>query len=192
MTSLRQRLLLVAGWIAAAVGAGVVASGAVAVAGGQVLDRPLRPLTAAEVAALPVVEVGAPDAFEPHASGGLVSTTGGPTEGSEVDAQDREDPAGAGGSTATSDGTSDDPILSNDDAEFKVVSVEGGQASFSSTGERLLVLWATPQPGYIASTRSASPQSITIEFSSSLGVWVMEATIVDGAISIVSRPEPLT
>ncbi|MGI9667770.1 MAG: hypothetical protein ACR2N2_11870 [Acidimicrobiia bacterium] len=192
MTSLRQRLLLVAGWFAAAIGAGVVASGAVAVAGGQVLDRPLRPLTAAEVAALPVVEVGAPDAFEPHASGGLVSTTGGPTEGSDVDVQDRDDPAGTGGSTATDDSAGADPILSTGDSAFRVVSVEGGQASFSATGDRLLVLWATPQPGYIASTRSITPQRITIEFSSSLGVWVMEATLVDGAISVVSRPEPLT
>lgn len=55
MTPMRQRLLLVAGWLLAAIGAGVVASAAVAVAGGQVMDRPLSPLTAAEVAALPVV-----------------------------------------------------------------------------------------------------------------------------------------
>ncbi|MDK1096694.1 MAG: hypothetical protein QGM47_05470 [Actinomycetota bacterium] len=58
MIATRQRLFLVAGWLTAAFGAGLVASGAVAVAGGQVLDRPLRPLTAAEVAALPVVSVG--------------------------------------------------------------------------------------------------------------------------------------
>lgn len=51
--SMRQRLLLVAGWVLAAVGTSVVASAAVAVAGGQVNERPLRPLTAAEVAALP-------------------------------------------------------------------------------------------------------------------------------------------
>ena len=56
MRTMRQSLLLVAGWIVAAVGAGVVASGAVAVAGGQVFDRPIRPLNAAEVAALPVDE----------------------------------------------------------------------------------------------------------------------------------------
>ncbi len=51
---MRQRLLLVAGWAVAAVVSGLVSAGAVAVAGGQVTDRPLRPLTAAEVAALPV------------------------------------------------------------------------------------------------------------------------------------------
>ena len=50
---MRQRLLLVAGWVLAAVGTSVVASAAVAATGGQVTDRALRPLTAAEVAALP-------------------------------------------------------------------------------------------------------------------------------------------
>ncbi|MFB3049384.1 MAG: hypothetical protein ACE1Z9_04450, partial [Acidimicrobiia bacterium] len=68
---MRQRLLLVAGWIVAAVGAGVVASGAVAVAGGQVFDRPIRPLSASEVAALPVDEtVAALGSSVRQASGG--------------------------------------------------------------------------------------------------------------------------
>jgi hypothetical protein len=69
MRALRQRLLLVAGWVVAAVATGLVSAGAVAVAGGQVNDRPLNPLSAAEVAALPVVtadECGE----EPPASGG--------------------------------------------------------------------------------------------------------------------------
>ena len=52
MSSMRQRLLLVAGWAAAAVVASLVSTGAVAVAGGQVTDRPLPPLSASEVAAL--------------------------------------------------------------------------------------------------------------------------------------------
>lgn len=54
MTPMRQRLLLVVGWLLAATVTGLVSAGAVSVAGGQVTDRPLRPLTAAEVAALPV------------------------------------------------------------------------------------------------------------------------------------------
>ncbi len=52
MGSMRQRLLLVAGWAAAAVVATLVSTGAVAVAGGQVNDRPRSPLSASEVAAL--------------------------------------------------------------------------------------------------------------------------------------------
>ncbi len=69
MRALRQRLLLVAGWVVAAVATGLVSAGAVAVAGGQVNDRPLNPLSAAEVAALPVMT--ADDCGEePPASGG--------------------------------------------------------------------------------------------------------------------------
>lgn len=75
MTSLRQRLLLVAGWAAAAVATGLVSAGAVAVAGGQVTDRPLRPLSAAEVAALPVTNEDACGADGPLASGGPTSSS---------------------------------------------------------------------------------------------------------------------
>jgi hypothetical protein len=193
MYLLRQRLLLVAGWVTAAVGAGVVASGAVAVAGGQVLDRPLRPLTAAEVAALPVVEVGAPDVFEPHASGGFVSTTGGPTQGSEDDAEDREGPAGAGGSTAIDESDADSGLLVEPPiSDVELVSVEGGRVSFALEDGSLYLLWATPRPGNVASTRDATPEGITVAFSSSLGVWVVEATLVGDAIVITSGPEPLT
>ncbi|CAN5291087.1 hypothetical protein BH24ACT7_BH24ACT7_08090 [soil metagenome] len=68
MRVLRQRLLLVAGWVVAAVATGLVSAGAVAVAGGQVTDRPLHPLSAAEVAALPVSTDDCGE--EPPASGG--------------------------------------------------------------------------------------------------------------------------
>jgi len=195
---MRQRLLLVAGWIAAAVGSGLVATGAVAVAGGQVLDRPLRPLTAAEVAALPVVQVGSPESVGPHASGGLVSSTGGPTEGSDDIVPGSEEPAGTRGSAAGSsdamapEGMALDPIGLNDPSVFRIASVEGGQTSFVVAHDMLILLWATPSAGYVAQTRSVAPTSITVQFSSSLNVWVVEATLTDGAIEIVSRPEPLT
>lgn len=68
---MRQKLLLIAGWAVAAVGSSVVASGAVAVAGGQVTDRPLRLLSASEVEAIPIVNTVALSASSgPPASGG--------------------------------------------------------------------------------------------------------------------------
>src|SRR3990172_1203985 len=101
MAAMRQRLLLVAGWIVAAVGAGVVASGAVAVAGGQVFDRPIRPLNAAEVAALPVDEsVATLGSSVRLASGGSQARTGETNEGSGRDtagAIGSERPVGPGG-----------------------------------------------------------------------------------------------
>lgn len=196
MIPLRQRLLLVAGWIIAAVGAGLVASGAVAVAGGQVLDRPLRPMTAAEVAALPVVEVEEPDVIEPHASGGFGTTTGDSTSGSD-DVEGPEGPSGTGGSTASSDDAVDpddaiDPTTLSSGTAVRVVANEGGRASFVDADGSLLLLWATPRAGYVATTRELTPESITLVFSSNRGVWVMEARLADGAIGVVSRTEPLT
>lgn len=204
MTTLRQRLLLVAGWVFAAVGAGLVASGAVAVAGGQVLDRPLRPLTAAEVAALPVVEVEAPDALEPHASGGLGSTTGDSTSGSD-DADGSDEPSGAGGSTASprepteippepSDAPTDepvDPVLTADSPDVAVVTTAGGRASFVEANGTLLLLWATPGSGFAMSGRTETPTSIGLAFSSAREVWVIEAVLEDGSIVVTATSGPL-
>lgn len=193
MYSLRQRLLLVAGWLAAAVGAGVVASGAVAVAGGQVLDQPLRPLTAAEVAALPVVEVGEPDVFEPQASGGFVSTTGEPAQGSEDSAPDLTDLAGTGGSTASDVVVAaPDPLVQVPAPDVELVSVEGGRASFVLDDQSLYLLWATPQPGYVVSSREGEADGLVVAFSSARGVWVIEAAVIDGELIVTSGPEPLT
>ena len=192
MSAMRQRLLLVAGWIAAAVGSVLVASGAVAVAGGQVLDRPLRPLTASEVAALPVVQVVSPDIVEPHASGGLEPTTGEITEGSADDAADSDESAGTGGSTAEdSSSRVSDPVGPNVPAVVEIASVEGGLASFVVSEGKLILLWATPSAGYVAQTRAVTDTSLSIQFISSLNVWVLEATIDDGRIVIETRTEPL-
>ncbi len=144
---MRQRLLLVAGWIVAAVGAGVVASGAVAVAGGQVFDRPIRPLNAAEVAALPVDESLA--ALEPSvrlASGGSQASTGDATEGGRdtAGASGSERPARPGGVTAEAE-------IDLIRVPPTVTHVSGGSASVSSSGDEWQILWATPKPSYAVS-----------------------------------------
>lgn len=192
MHPMRQRLLLVVGWLAAVVGAGVVATAAVAVAGGQVLDQPLRPLTAAEVAALPVVQAGSPDNDEPQASGGLVPDAGEPAQGSESEV------IGPPRTTEDADGTIIEAPSSGLEAygpvnpsTVRTGSIEGGHASFLVTENGLSLLWATPNPGYIAQTRSAEPDSITVAFSSSLHVWLIEATFDGTDIVIDTRPENL-
>ena len=99
---MRQRLLLIAGWAVAAFGSSVVASGAVAVAGGQVTDRPLRLLSASEVEAIPIVNTAAGSAIsEPPASGGIADSSGAPDEVIDTAAgrADRRSPAGDGGAT---------------------------------------------------------------------------------------------
>jgi hypothetical protein len=192
MHQLRQRLLLVAGWITAAVGAGLVATAAVAVAGGQVLDHPLRPLTAAEVAALPVVQVGSPDDVEPQASGG-VPDVGGPAQGSDPGAADRTDVADAESITLiVAPSTGLEAYGPANPSTVRTGTAEGGHASFLITEKGLSLLWATPAPGYIAQTRSADQDTVTVVFSSSLHVWLIEATFDGTDIVIATRPERLT
>jgi len=193
MHPLRQRLLLVVGWITAAVGAGLIATAAVAVAGGQVLDQPLRPLTAAEVAALPVTHEGSPDYAEPQPSGALAPDS--------VDASQGSDPA----STTPPEGsdTLDATVIATpstgleaygpvNPSTVRTGSVEGGHASFLITYTGLSLLWATPAPGYIAQTRSAGDDAVTVVFSSGLNAWLIEATFDGTDIVIDTRPEKLT
>jgi len=194
---MRQRLLLVAGWVFAAIGSVLVASGAVAIAGGQVLDRPLRPLTAAEVAALPVVPVGLTDATEPQASGGIERTTGEPTVGSDTADPGLTDPVSTGGSSHSSsaDSTEEsgrwDRFTSPDTANTHVEAIEAGRASFAATDGQLHLLWVTPGAGYVAHTLNRDGESITISLSSSRDVWLITATIVDDDLIVESSPTPI-
>jgi len=193
MIEMRQRLLLVAGWLAAAIGAGLVASGAVTIAGGQVLDRPLRPLTAAEVAALPVLAVGSTETLDPQASGGIVGTTGGPAAGSEeTDVESTASDSTAGSTDGSDDDAQRWDRFTNPTSSItRVVSLEAGKVSFAATDNRIDVLWATPGAGYVMHTLSREDDSVTISFSSSRDVWIVEATLLDGSLITVSGKAPL-
>jgi len=173
MRSMRQRLLLVVGWIVAVVGVGIVASGAVAVAGGQVLDRPLRPLTAAEVEALPVAE--AMTFLEPDglpASGGSDSISENTVAASESEGADPAKPVGPGGASADHPATpgnvepipsepSGNPVdvlpASGVSSDVAVTHVTGGSALIAAINDELHVLWATPKPGYAVGLPSTGP-----------------------------------
>lgn len=203
MTPMRQRLLLVVGWVVAVVGAGAVASGAVAAAGGQVLERPLRPLTAAEVAALPVDETMVRfDSSEPHASGGSESTvestivgSGNTTDGST----ETGEPAGPGGASADLPATPADDSLDPSEAagvdrdvlpaahaasDVAVAHVAGGSASLAVVNDELHVLWATPKPGYAVGLRFDDPTKLIITFTSTSNQSALAAALDDSGILI--------
>jgi hypothetical protein len=193
MVAIRQRLLLVAGWLAAVIGSVLVASGAVAIAGGQVLDRPLRPLTAAEVAALPVVAVGSTEPLEPQASGGIARTTGEPTVGSDEADTSSTEATSTGGSAGSSDDENNrwDRFTNPGNTETLVASLEAGKASFAVADGQLHLLWVTPGAGYVASTLQRDTESVTVSFSSNLDVWLIEARLIDGALEVGSGPAPI-
>ena len=194
MIPMRQRLLLVAGWLAAAIGSVLVASGAVTIAGGQVLDRPLRPLTAAEVAALPVVSVGSTEVTEPQASGGIVRTTREPTAGSDEIGAGSQEPTGTRGDAASSDDQTGrwDRFTKPGSSETLVASLQAGKASFAVTDDELRLLWATPGAGYVMSTVRHDTEAITILFSSDVDTWLVEAELIDGELVVDAGPGPLS
>ncbi|MEN8113846.1 MAG: hypothetical protein ABFS21_05615 [Actinomycetota bacterium] len=200
---MRQRLLLVAGWIVAAVGAGVVASGAVAAAGGQVLERPLRPLTAAEVAALPVDETMVTfDSNGPHASGGSESTVESTIVGSGSETTGptgADEPAGPGGASADQPATPGDDTLEPSEAagvdrdvlsvsqptsDVAVAHINGGSASLAAVDDELRVLWATPKPGYVVGLRFESPTQLFLTFTSTSNLSTLAAVLDDSGILI--------
>ncbi len=182
MIEMRQRLFLLAGWLVAAIGAGLVASAAVAIAGGQVLDRPLQPLTTAEVAALPVTAVGSSVTLEPQASGGIEPMAGGPAVGS-----------------ADLQGASQDPIptprwdrfTSPARSQSGVVVLAAGKVSFAVAEDRIHVLWVTPGSGYVMNRLTSNDASITISFSSSRDAWLVEASLIDGLLVLSSVQAPI-
>jgi len=207
---MRQRLLLAAGWIVAVVGSGVVASGAVAIAGGQVLDRPLRPLTAAEVAALPVVSSEGTQPNGPLASGGTDSSSGVPSDGSAIDrATDPPDAgsAGPGGAPTpqvvgpTSIGEVVITTLDREPAsptepyptviQSAIVHLLGGAASVYSGVDGLAVLWARPNPGYVMTLHFAAEDQLSLSFTSAATRYSLAAAVIGGELEISTSEESM-
>ncbi len=205
MSPLRQRLLLVAGWVIAAVATGLVSAGAVAVAGGQVRDRPLRPLSAAEVAALPVLTTDDCVASGPLASGGSVGGTRCPgltgsdsrTAGGDVTAQpaekeflergDLSDPLAPGRFPR---GVITPPIEPHS-AEPVVVDLVGGRVSVSVDDAALVLNSATPRPGFVADLLFERDDELTVTFWDGNHLSVLTASVgADGALQLGQSEAP--
>jgi len=205
---MRQRLLLVAGWLLAAIGAGVVASAAVAVAGGQVMDRPLSPLTAAEVAALPVVGTErTQEQIDRLASGGVTDPTvrvpaGDTGNGTATGPNGNGTPVGAGGAFAPDEASAavaepdafsaastdvesvkESHIIGSDVA---TIHVPGGSASVADLGDHLSLLWATPRPGYVVVLSFDSPTSLTLTYTSTVRRYVIDVELDESGIIVTN------
>jgi len=162
---MRQRLLLVAGWAAAAVVASLVSTGAVAVAGGQVTDRPLRPLSASEVAAL-TEECGLSDRAPclrqldnsegPPATVVAAPTTNSSPEGDEqgvspllpdeipdTPSEDPLDPAVEVDESLLVPEETDAP-----EPRAEVLELIGGRVSISGADGDVTVIWVIPSHGF--------------------------------------------
>ncbi len=165
MGPMRQRLLLVAGWAAAAVVASLVSTGAVAVAGGQVIDQPRSPLSASEVAAL-TEECGLSDRAPclrqldnsvdptttveaaPEKDLGLEGDEQGvspvlPVDDTEPPSEDPLDPGVEVDESLVP--AEPDPVP---EPRAEVVEMTGGRASVSGAEGEVKIIWAIPNAGF--------------------------------------------
>lgn len=212
MMSLRQRLLLVAGWAVAAVATGLVSAGAVAVAGGQVNDRPLRPLSAAEVAALPVIIEDLRVTSEPLASGGSASPAGtltpGGASGPDAPGDDTARPAEKELSTAADRLPPEDLIPSEEQVaaalaaaeeeerdpeiptvgprppEPEVVDVVGGRVSVSLVDGAVVLNAATPRPGFVTDLLFDRSDELTVTFWDGTHLSTVLAVVIGGELLV--------
>lgn len=170
MGSMRQRLLLVAGWATAAVVASLVSTGAVAVAGGQVTDQPLRPLSASEVAALTeecVSSERAPclrqldDSVDTQTSVVAAPTTNSSPDGDEqgVSPFPPSDVSVSDQADSTDDSLLPPPQGDVPEPSAQIVEFEGGRASISGADGEVFVIWAIPKPGFALVPSAGTRQS---------------------------------
>ena len=216
---MRQRLLLVAGWVLAAVGTSVVASAAVAATGGQVTDRALRPLTAAEVAALPggYFEVLSESLASGDSSNKDIREPG----ESDTPGSTKPSPAGAEGAlffgidhdlddngsflvlgpdgpqavlTDLLDVVEPDPVsvLEILRTDSRIEHVEGGSVSLATSADLVTLLWATPTLGWSINIEFLSGSQIIVLFTDDTVTWTVNAKVVDGLIDVATQQTGVT
>ena len=159
MGSMRQRLLLVAGWAAAAVVASLVSTGAVAVAGGQVADRPHSPLSASEVAALAEeyeTSERAPSLRQPDNSDRPTTSA---VAAPDLDSSQDGDGQGVSPSSNGEELPAADPLEDPEDLlvpedeitpepSGQIVELVGARVSVAGADGEVTVIWAIPRSGF--------------------------------------------
>lgn len=197
MATMRQRLLLVVGWVIVATVTSLVALGAVTVAGGRVNDRPLEPLSATEVAALPAA-VTVESVNEPQASGGVDSTENTSGEAPDQTGQAREgDTAADGGGNSRDDRVGDiDQNRSTATSAVEITATQvahlvGGSIGVRRLGDELFLQWVSPQPGFSTELVLAQTDFMRVAFSSpthrSLALITLDTSAIEVTITESSR-----
>lgn len=181
--SMRRRLTLFVGWLIAVVGSGLVASGAAAIAGGQVTDRPLQPLSAAEVAALPVAPVFAQLAIASGGPQGTLDERDGDTSatGNESSDEARAAAADTRGFVVRPDREPvatplNPPVITvpldpiglagtSETSDGSIFHLAGGAFAVGGTEESVVLLWATPRSGFATAVEYLSPTELIVTFT---------------------------
>ena len=196
MEQMRRRLFFVLSWLVAAVATSVVASAAVAIAGGQVSDRPLRPLTSAEVEALATTPI--PPSFFTIAPADSPVTTlvmipedvpeDNPTE------LDPESPDGdaqpfTGIGVEETEGAGPETVIV--ETRATIVHLDGGTASIGGQEGEVLLLWALPQPGFVVE-HLFDENGLTVIFNDGRRqTWVVAAWTDEEGITVETFEGPV-
>jgi hypothetical protein len=198
MLSMRQRVLLVAGWVLAAAVTSLVASAAVTVAGGRVTDRPLRPVAAPNPAPPAVDTESVSDPSEFLASRSFVCREATPSEEEQVVGQRSGIPDGAAGDELDADltqenATGEDPTApggvdgglsaAGDVKSVQAVSTPGGTVVVQRGGVTNGLRSLTWRPGYAVTCTYLDAQTLSVVFTRGDSSWVVIARLEDGLLT---------
>lgn len=190
-----RRFLLVVGWFVAAAAVGTVASAAVSLAGGQVLDRALHPLTAAEVAALPVPTGHGAGAAAEHPASGATASTAPPREGGAGAADPGVSTDGPIGPAGVIEGTPVTPAPHEDrtpggEAGFSgratTLHLRGGSVALAADQGTVRLLWATPRQGYVGEVVAHGTGALAVGLLGGGRLYIVHGAIVDGTLRVAT------
>jgi cytoskeletal protein RodZ len=207
MVRMQRRFMLFSIWLLATLVTGGLAWSAVAVAGNRTVgDGPVRPLSAAEVAALPGSTAPAPSAALDERRGSTTTDAGAERPGpSATPAATSTNPstttpaipaattasatttvaqtAASTASTGTpSTSTSTSNASSTQPFAYHLV---GGSIGIDLNGDRVTLSWATPNSGFHTEIKSDGPEMVVVEFEGEDHESKITVTVVDGQ----PRPE---
>lgn len=186
---MRKYALLLGGWLVATAITGLVAWGAVSVAGAETSPQPNRPLTPTELAALPSAPTSSTSATidAPSTSRSETPTTPSSTPGTEATTPTTAGAATSAGTEATTPTTSATAPTTTTTAittttaaasgETLTFHVTGGSVGVTVSGETVRLAWTTPNAGFRAETDDDGPEKVVVEFDSAaveskIVIWV--------------------
>ena len=212
MAVMRRNMLLTTMWVLATVATGLVAWSAVQVAGARTNPDPIRPLSAAEVAALPgtIVAPAQPNANSGPRAGEVevpASVTTG-VDGAQDDGTATSSPAAVSTSSATTAAptttqasppvttqptTTTTPTTTSTASpttEVVVYHLEGGSLGVEVTGDNVSHVWSTPNPGFHKEVKNFGPEKVVVEFESDSHESKISITVDNGQLVEERSEEP--